>query len=134
VLLVVGTISAVGGALVAIAQVDLKRAFSYSTTSAMGLVFIAIAMQEPAFALLLLFAHGLAKALLFMGVGGVIATTNCQDLTELGGLGSRMPATSMAYPGGWGRPDRAGAPGLFLVFRAAGGSAGAPGSGWPPWC
>ncbi len=33
VLLAVGTISAIGGGLVAIAQVDLKRAFSYSTTS-----------------------------------------------------------------------------------------------------
>ena len=97
VLLVVGVISAVGGALVALAQVDLKRAFSYSTSSYLGLVFIAIAMQEPAFALLLLFAHGLAKALLFMSVGGVIATTNCQDITELGGLGSRMPATNLAY-------------------------------------
>jgi NAD(P)H-quinone oxidoreductase subunit 5 len=97
VLLVVGTISAVGGALVAIAQVDLKRAFSYSTTSYLGLVFIAIALQQPFIALLLLFAHGLAKALLFMSVGCVISTTNCQDLTELGGLGSRMPATTTAY-------------------------------------
>lgn len=97
VLLVVGTISAVAGALVAIAQVDIKRAFSYSTTSYLGLVFIAIALQQPAIALLLLFAHGLAKALLFMSVGSVIATTNCQDLTELGGLGPRMPATTTAY-------------------------------------
>ncbi|MEB3321484.1 MAG: proton-conducting transporter membrane subunit, partial [Synechococcaceae cyanobacterium] len=97
VLLAVGTISAVGGALVAIAQVDLKRAFSYSTTSYLGLVFIAIALEKPALALLLLFAHGLAKALLFMGVGSIIATTNCQDLTELGGLGRRMPATTTAY-------------------------------------
>jgi NAD(P)H-quinone oxidoreductase subunit 5 len=97
VLLVVGTLSAVGGALVAIAQVDLKRAFSYSTTSYLGLVFIAIALQQPFIALLLLFAHGLAKALLFMSVGSVISTTNCQDLTELGGLGSRMPATTSAY-------------------------------------
>ncbi len=97
VLLVVGTISAVAGALVAIAQVDIKRAFSYSTTSYLGLVFIAIALQQPAIALLLLFAHGLAKALLFMSVGSVIATTSCQDLTELGGLGSRMPATTTAY-------------------------------------
>ena len=32
-----------------------------------------------------------------MSVGSVIATTNCQDLTELGGLGSRMPATTLAY-------------------------------------
>jgi NAD(P)H-quinone oxidoreductase subunit 5 len=97
VLLVVGTISAIGGALVALAQVDLKRAFSYSTTSYLGLVFIAIALQQPLVALLLLFTHGLAKALLFMSVGSVIATTNCQDLTELGGLGSRMPATTIAY-------------------------------------
>jgi NAD(P)H-quinone oxidoreductase subunit 5 len=97
VLLVVGTISALGGALVAIAQVDLKRSFSYGTSSYLGLVFIAIALQQPAVALLLLFAHGLAKALIFMGVGSVIATTNCQDLTELGGLGSRMPATTTAF-------------------------------------
>jgi NAD(P)H-quinone oxidoreductase subunit 5 len=97
VLLVVGTISAIGGALVAIAQVDLKRACSYSTTSYLGLVFLAIALQQPLLALLLLFTHGLAKALLFMSVGSVIATTNCQNLTELGGLGSRMPATTTAF-------------------------------------
>jgi NAD(P)H-quinone oxidoreductase subunit 5 len=97
VLLVVGTISAVGGALVALAQVDIKRAFSYSTTSFLGLVFVAIAFQQPLLALLLLFSHGLAKALLFMSVGCVIATTNCQDLTELGGLGPRMPATTGSF-------------------------------------
>jgi NAD(P)H-quinone oxidoreductase subunit 5 len=97
VLLAVGTISAVGGALVAISQVDLKRACSYSTTSYLGLVFVAIALQQPFIALLLLFSHALAKAVLFMSVGSVIATTNCQDLTELGGLGSRMPATTTGF-------------------------------------
>jgi NAD(P)H-quinone oxidoreductase subunit 5 len=97
VLLVVGSISAIAGALVALAQVDLKRAFSYSTTSYLGLVFIALALGQPGIALLLLLSHGLAKALLFMSVGSVIATTNCQDLTELGGLGARMPATTVAY-------------------------------------
>jgi len=97
VLVVVGAVSAVGGALVALAQVDLKRAFSYGTTSYLGLVFLAIALQQPAVALLLLFAHGLAKALIFMSVGSIIATTNCQDITELGGLGGRMPATTSAY-------------------------------------
>jgi len=97
VLLAVGSISAIGGGLVAVAQVDLKRAFSYSTTSYLGLVFIAIALQMPGLALLLLFAHGLARALQFMSVGSIIATTNCQDLTELGGLGTRMPATSLSF-------------------------------------
>jgi NAD(P)H-quinone oxidoreductase subunit 5 len=82
---------------VAIAQVDLKRACSYSTTSYLGLVFIAIALQQPAIAILFLFAHGLAKALLFMSVGSIIATTNCQDITELGGMASRMPATTLAF-------------------------------------
>ncbi len=97
VLLVVGGISAIGGALVALAQVDLKRAFSYATTSTLGLVFIAIALQLPGIALLFLFSHGLARALQFMGVGCIIATTNCQDLTELGGIGTRMPATLLAF-------------------------------------
>jgi NAD(P)H-quinone oxidoreductase subunit 5 len=77
--------------------VDLKRAFSYSTTSYLGLVFVAIALQQPGIALLLLLSHGLAKALLFMSVGSVISNTNCQDLTELSGIGRRMPATISAY-------------------------------------
>jgi NAD(P)H-quinone oxidoreductase subunit 5 len=54
-------------------------------------------LQQPGIAILLLLAHGLAKALLFMSVGSVIATTNCQDITELGGMASRMPATTLAF-------------------------------------
>jgi NAD(P)H-quinone oxidoreductase subunit 5 len=95
VLLVVGTISALAGALVAIAQVDIKRAFSYSTTSYLGLVFIAIALQQPAIALLLLFAHGLAKALLFMSAGAVIYRTGKHLCTDLGGLYRTMPVTAV---------------------------------------
>jgi NAD(P)H-quinone oxidoreductase subunit 5 len=45
----------------------------------------------------LLFAHAIAKALLFMSVGCVILTTNNQDVTEYGGLGKSMPATTIAY-------------------------------------
>ena len=97
VLLVIGSISAIGGSLVAIAQVDIKRTLSYSTTAHLGLVFIAIALQIPVLALLLLFSHAVSKALLSMSIGGVIASTNCQDITELGGLASRMPATTTAY-------------------------------------
>lgn len=96
-LVALGSVTAVGGSLVAIAQVDIKRTLSYSTSASMGLVFIAIAMQQPGIALLLLFAHAVGKALLFMSIGCVIATTNCQDLSELGGLGRRMPATTCAF-------------------------------------
>jgi NAD(P)H-quinone oxidoreductase subunit 5 len=96
-LVVLGTMTAVGASLVAIAQIDMKRALSHSTSAYLGLVFIAVGMQWTGFALLLLFTHAIAKALLFMSVGSVILTTNNQNLTEMGGLWSRMPATTTAF-------------------------------------
>jgi len=96
-LVVLGTMTAIGASLVALAQVDMKRALSHSTSAYMGLVFIAVGMQWTGFALLLLFTHAIAKALLFMSIGSVILNTNSQDLTEMGGLGTRMPATLAAY-------------------------------------
>lgn len=96
-LVVIGTVTAIGASLVAIAQIDMKRALSHSTSAYLGLVFIAVGMQWTNFALLVLFAHGIAKALLFMSAGCVISTTNNQNLTEMGGLWSRMPATTTAF-------------------------------------
>ncbi|KKZ13552.1 MAG: NAD(P)H-quinone oxidoreductase subunit F [Candidatus Synechococcus spongiarum 15L] len=97
VLQVIGGISATGGSLVALAQVDIKRALSYTTTAYLGLVFILISLKLPATALLLLLAHALSKALLTMSIGSVILISTTQDLTELGGFGSRTPATTTAY-------------------------------------
>ncbi|MDJ0518156.1 MAG: NAD(P)H-quinone oxidoreductase subunit F [Trichodesmium sp. MO_231.B1] len=97
VLVAIGTITAVGASLVALAQIDLKRALSHSTSAYLGLVFIAVGRQWTTFGLLLLLAHCIAKALLFMSAGGVILTTNSQDLTEMGGLWSRMPATTTSF-------------------------------------
>ncbi len=94
---VIGGISAIGGSLVALAQVDIKRALSYTTTAYLGLVFILISLKLPATALLLLLAHALSKALLSMSIGSVILISNSQDLTELGGFGPRTPATTIAY-------------------------------------
>jgi NAD(P)H-quinone oxidoreductase subunit 5 len=96
-LVVLGTMTAIGASLVALAQIDIKRALSHSTSAYLGLVFIAVGMQWTDFALFLLFAHAISKALLFMSVGSVIATTNNQNLTEMGGLRSRMPATTTAF-------------------------------------
>lgn len=96
-LVALGTLTAIGGSLVAIAQIDIKRSLSYSTSVYLGLVFIAIGMQWTGFALLLLLTHGIAKALLFMSTGSIILTTSSQDVTEMGGLWSRMPATTTAF-------------------------------------
>lgn len=99
-LIIIGTITAIGGSLVALAQVDIKRTFSYSTSAYLGLVFIAVGSEWPGVAVMLLFTHAVAKALIFMAVGSIILTTNNQNLTELGGLWRRMPATTLAYSAG----------------------------------
>lgn len=97
VLISIGTVTAIGASLVALAQIDIKRALSHSTSAYLGLVFVAVGMQWTGFALLLLFTHAIAKALMFMSVGSIIMTTHNQDLTEMGGLWSRMPVTTTAY-------------------------------------
>lgn len=97
VLIVIGAVTAVGASFVALAQIDLKRAFSYSTSAYIGLVFIAVGTEWPGVALMLLFTHAVAKALIFMSIGAIIFSTNNQDLTEMGGIWSRMPATTTAY-------------------------------------
>lgn len=102
-LIVIGTITAVAESLVAIAQIDIKRALSHSTSAYLGLVFIAVGLQHSEVALVLLLTHGFAKALLFMSAGAVTTTINTQDLTEMGGLGGRMPASALAFlVGSWG--------------------------------
>lgn len=96
-LVVLGTLTAVSASLVAIAQIDIKRALSHSTSAYLGFVFIAVGTQWSDFALLVLFTHAIAKALMFMSVGSIVLTTSTQDITEMGGLWSRMPATTSAY-------------------------------------
>jgi NAD(P)H-quinone oxidoreductase subunit 5 len=96
-LLAIGSVTAIGAALVAIAQIDIKRALSHTTSSALGLVFVAVGLQWTDVALMMLLTHAIAKALLFMSVGGIITATTTQDLTEMGGLAKRMPATTTAF-------------------------------------
>ncbi|NJL42811.1 MAG: NAD(P)H-quinone oxidoreductase subunit F, partial [Pseudanabaena sp. SU_2_4] len=96
-LVVLGTITAVGASLVAIAQIDMKRALSHSTSAYLGLVFIAVGMQHGDIALVFLFTHAIARALVFMSTGSVMMMTPTQDLTEMGGLLPRMPATSISF-------------------------------------
>ena len=96
-LIIVGAVTAVGTSLMAIAQIDIKRALSHSTSAYMGLVFIAVGLRQVDIAFLLLFSHAIAKALLFMSAGSVILATNNQNVSEMGGLWSRMPATSLSF-------------------------------------
>jgi NAD(P)H-quinone oxidoreductase subunit 5 len=97
VLIVIGSVTAIGTCLMALAQIDIKRALSHSTSAYLGLVFIAVGLGQVDIAFLLLFTHAIGKALLFMSAGSIILTTSNQNITEMGGLGSRMPATTTAF-------------------------------------
>jgi NAD(P)H-quinone oxidoreductase subunit 5 len=92
-MVVIGAVSAVGGTLIAIAQIDIKRTMSYPTTAYMGLVFISVGMGQTQAALLLSLAHALAMALLVMGSSAVVWNSVTQDVTQLGGLWKKRPVS-----------------------------------------
>ncbi|MDB9526124.1 NAD(P)H-quinone oxidoreductase subunit F [Oscillatoria sp. CS-180] len=94
---VVGTITALGGALISVAQIDSKRILSYLSSAYMGLIFIAVGAQQPEAALLLVLTYAMAMALLVMGVGSIILNVITQDVTQMGGLWQRRPVTGSAF-------------------------------------
>lgn len=96
-MIAVGAASAVGGTLIAIGQIDVKRALSYSVTAYMGLIFMAVGAQQAPAALLLVLTHAIAMALLVMSTGTVVLSNVSQDLTQLGGLWSRRPISGLSY-------------------------------------
>ena len=93
----IGVVSAVGGSLIAMAQIDIKRCLSYSVSTYMGLVFIAVGTRQDEAALLLVLTHACAAALLVMSTGTIVWNSITQDITQLGGLWSRRPISGIAY-------------------------------------
>ena len=110
-LLAFGAVSAVYGILQASVATDLKRMLAYSTSENVGLMFLALgtglllraqgsvgpADAAVAACLLLVASHAAFKTTLFLGAGSVLHATGERDLDRLGGLGSRMPVTSVAF-------------------------------------
>ena len=97
ILLVLGTISMVAGALLAIGQDDIKRMLAYSSISQIGYIVFAIGIATPLAlvgALLYLINHAVSKALLFLNSGAIEYSTGTRDLKEMGGLSARMPVTA----------------------------------------
>ncbi|MBW4422725.1 MAG: NAD(P)H-quinone oxidoreductase subunit F [Myxacorys californica WJT36-NPBG1] len=97
VMITIGALTAVGGTLIAIAQIDVKRSLSYSVSAYMGLIFIAVGTGQTEAALLLILSHALAQALLVMSTGSIVLNSITQDLTQLGGLWSRRPISGLCY-------------------------------------
>ncbi len=92
----VGVITAVGGSLIAIAQIDIKRTLSYPTSVLMGCVFIAVGTGNIQAALLLSLSHALGMALMVMSSSAVVWNSVTQDITQLGGLFKRRPISAFS--------------------------------------
>ena len=97
VMVVVGSVTALGASLIAVAQVDVKRVLSYLVSTFMGLVFITIGFGYTQMALALLLTYALAMALLVMSIGTIVFNNITQDLTQLGGLWGRRPLPGIAF-------------------------------------
>jgi NADH-quinone oxidoreductase subunit L len=94
---VIGTITAIMGALIALAMDDIKKVLAYSTISQLGYMFLALGTGNWVAAVFHLMTHAFFKALLFLGAGSVIHATHTQDLHELGGLWKKMPWTTVTW-------------------------------------
>lgn len=109
-ILIIGGITTLFMALVAVVQNDIKRVVAYSTLSQLGYMTVALGASAYSAAIFHLMTHAFFKAVLFLGAGSVIiAMHHEQNMQKMGGLKSYMPIT------------------YLTMFIAALASAGVPG-------
>jgi NADH-quinone oxidoreductase subunit L len=95
---VIGAVTALFAATIAVVQTDIKRVLAYSTMSQIGYMFLGVGIGAYSAAFFHLLAHAFFKALLFLGAGNVIhAMHDEQDMRRYGGLLGQMPLTSVAF-------------------------------------
>jgi NADH-quinone oxidoreductase subunit L len=112
---VIGALTALFAASIAIVQNDIKRVLAYSTVSQLGYMFLALGVGAFSAGVFHLMTHAFFKALLFLGSGSVIhAMHHEQDMRKMGALSKKIPITfaTMAI----GTLAIAGTPGLAGFF------------------
>jgi NADH-quinone oxidoreductase subunit L len=95
---VVGAITALYAATIALVQTDLKRVLAYSTISQLGYMFLAVGIGDYIFGMFHLTTHAFFKALLFLGAGSVMHSLgDVIDIRRMGGLRRKMPVTFWTF-------------------------------------
>ncbi|HET7303623.1 MAG TPA: NADH-quinone oxidoreductase subunit L [Segeticoccus sp.] len=132
---IVGAITLMFGAIVGCAKDDLKKALAASTMSQIGYMMLAAGLGPIgyAFAIFHLLTHGFFKAGLFLGAGSVMHGMNDQiDMRRFGGLAWVMRITWVTFGLGWlaiiGFPFLSGFWSKDKIIEAA-----FIGEGWRPW-
>jgi len=89
-------LTALGGSIFAIAQTNLKRMLAFSTVSQMGYILAGVALiskEGLTGSILHIFNHALMKGLLFLCAGSIIYKTGIRKISDLRGIGYKMPVT-----------------------------------------
>ncbi|HEV3154113.1 MAG TPA: NADH-quinone oxidoreductase subunit M [Candidatus Baltobacteraceae bacterium] len=121
--IIMGLVSLLYGAYVALVQTDGKRVVAYSSLSHLGLIILGIFSLNPiaiAGVIVYIVAHGLFSAALFLILGYVEQREGTRSLTRLGGLGAHNPklagAFTIAALGALGLPGLAGFAGELVIL------------------
>ena len=96
---VIGSITMILAALLAMIQDDIKRVLAYSTVSQLGYMMAALGLGPPGHtaAFFHLFTHAFFKALLFLGAGSIIHAVHSNNMSDMGGLRRFMPVTFWTF-------------------------------------
>ena len=89
--LLVGLVTALMAALMAVVATDLKRVLAHSTVSQLGYMVYAIGAGGVFASQFHLLSHAIFKALLFLSAGAIIHSVGTRDMRQMGGLGKHMP-------------------------------------------
>lgn len=93
----VGLISALMAALMALVANDLKRVLAYSTVSQLGFMVYAVGAGGIYASQFHLLSHAVFKALLFLAAGAVIHAVGTRDMRQMGALGRQMPLVRTVF-------------------------------------
>jgi len=125
VMVIIAIVSILYGAIMCLAQKDLKKMIAYSSISHMGIVMLGIATLGQlgiAAAVFQMFAHGLITAVLFMMAGIVGHHVGTRNMPRLGGLAAKMPYAAVfmmiGFMASLGLPGMVGFLAEFSVFTA----------------
>jgi NADH-quinone oxidoreductase subunit L len=98
VVVIIGLLTALMAASIALVQTDIKRVLAYSTISQLGYMFVACGVGAFGAGVFHLITHAFFKALLFLGAGSVIHALNGeQDIRRMGGLKDHLPITYITF-------------------------------------
>lgn len=93
-ILLIGGLTAIFAASIALYQEDLKKIIAYSTCSQLGYMFVACGLSGYNIAMFHLATHAFFKALLFLCAGNIIHSLNGeQNIYKMGGLAKKIPST-----------------------------------------